>query len=152
MSQVYETEPMGGPDDQGAYLNMVVEIETTLDPFALLRRCQRIEAEAMRQRVVHWGPRTLEPPGFAFVQAVTRRPGVVTREALAARWSRATGIDVGGLDYYLVFAFWRLASIVEGAHVLRTQGLVDSEYSRKLEYDVPALLEEAAQVAGIRSA
>jgi len=59
-SQVYETDPVGGPDEQGPYLNMVVEIETTLDPFALLRRCQRIEAEAMRQRVVRWGPRTLD--------------------------------------------------------------------------------------------
>ena len=60
MSQVYETDPVGGPDGQGAYLNMVVEVETPLDPFALLRRCQRIEADAMRQRVVHWGPRTLD--------------------------------------------------------------------------------------------
>ena len=60
MSQVYETDPVGGPDDQGPYLNMVVEVETSLDPFALLRRCQRIEAEAMRQRTVHWGPRTLD--------------------------------------------------------------------------------------------
>lgn len=60
MSQVYETDPVGGPDDQGPFLNMVVEVETSLDPFALLRRCQRIEAEAMRQRVVHWGPRTLD--------------------------------------------------------------------------------------------
>ena len=59
-SQVFETDPIGGPDEQGAYLNMVVEIETLLDPFALLRRCQRLEAEAMRQRVVHWGPRTLD--------------------------------------------------------------------------------------------
>jgi aminoglycoside phosphotransferase (APT) family kinase protein len=101
--------------------------------------------------LMFWGPRTLEPPGFAFVQAVTRRPGLVPREALAARWSRATGIDVAGLDFYLAFAFWRLASIVEGAYVLRARGMVDSEYSRKLEYDVPALLEEAARVAGIRS-
>ena len=60
MSQVFETEPVGGPDDQGAYLNMVVVVETTLDPFAFLRRCQRIEANALRQRVVHWGPRTLD--------------------------------------------------------------------------------------------
>ncbi len=59
-SQVFETDPIGGPDDQGAFLNMVVEIETLLDPFALLRRCRRLEAEAMRQRVVHWGPRTLD--------------------------------------------------------------------------------------------
>ncbi len=60
MSDVYETQPVGGPDAQGPYLNMVVEVRTTLDPFALLRRCQRIEAEALRQRVVHWGPRTLD--------------------------------------------------------------------------------------------
>ena len=60
MSQVYETEPIGGPDGQGAYLNMVVEVRTSLDPYAFIRRCQRIEANALRQRVVHWGPRTLD--------------------------------------------------------------------------------------------
>lgn len=59
-SQVFETDPIGGPEGQGPFLNMVVAIETHLDPFALLRRCQRIEAEAMRQRVQHWGPRTLD--------------------------------------------------------------------------------------------
>jgi dihydroneopterin aldolase / 2-amino-4-hydroxy-6-hydroxymethyldihydropteridine diphosphokinase len=60
MSQVFETEPVGGPDAQGAYLNMVVSVETSLDPYAFIRRCQRIEAGALRQRVVHWGPRTLD--------------------------------------------------------------------------------------------
>lgn len=60
MSNVYETDPVGGPEEQGSYLNMVVQVETSLDPFALLRRCQRIEAEARRQRIVHWGPRTLD--------------------------------------------------------------------------------------------
>lgn len=59
-SQVYETAPVGGPDDQGAYLNMVVVVDTPLDPFALLRRCQRVEASAGRERKVHWGPRTLD--------------------------------------------------------------------------------------------
>lgn len=60
MSQVYETAPVGGPDAQGPYLNMVVSVDTPLDPFAFLRRCQRIEASALRQRLVHWGPRTLD--------------------------------------------------------------------------------------------
>ncbi len=60
MSQVYETEPVGGPDGQGAYLNMVVKVQTSLDPYAFIRRCQRIEANALRQRIVHWGPRTLD--------------------------------------------------------------------------------------------
>lgn len=59
-SRVYETDPVGGPDAQGAYLNMVAVVETPLDPFAFIRRCQRIEAMAGRQRIVHWGPRTLD--------------------------------------------------------------------------------------------
>jgi dihydroneopterin aldolase/2-amino-4-hydroxy-6-hydroxymethyldihydropteridine diphosphokinase len=60
MSGVYETEPVGGPGDQGAYLNMVVELETRLDPFALLAHCRRIELAAHRERIVRWGPRTLD--------------------------------------------------------------------------------------------
>ena len=59
-SDVFETAPVGGPDGQGAYLNMVVEVATELDPYALLRRCRRIEADAHRERTVHWGPRTLD--------------------------------------------------------------------------------------------
>ena len=59
-SQVFETDPIGGPDGQGAYLNMVVAVDTPLDPFAFVRRCQRIEGEALRQRTVRWGPRTLD--------------------------------------------------------------------------------------------
>ncbi len=59
-SQVFETDPIGGPDDQGAYLNMVVALETELDPYALLRWLHRIEADAGRERIVHWGPRTLD--------------------------------------------------------------------------------------------
>ena len=60
VSQVFETDPVGGPDGQGAYLNMVMAVRTTLDPYALLRRCRQIEGAAYRQRVVHWGPRTLD--------------------------------------------------------------------------------------------
>jgi dihydroneopterin aldolase / 2-amino-4-hydroxy-6-hydroxymethyldihydropteridine diphosphokinase len=77
MSQVYETDPVGGPDDQGAYLNMVVEIETPLDPFALLRRCQRIEGEAMRQRVVRWGARTLDVDIIMYDDAVIETADLV---------------------------------------------------------------------------
>lgn len=59
-SAVYETDPIGGPDDQGAYLNMVVSVETDLDPYAFLRGLHAIEASELRERVVRWGPRTLD--------------------------------------------------------------------------------------------
>jgi dihydroneopterin aldolase/2-amino-4-hydroxy-6-hydroxymethyldihydropteridine diphosphokinase len=73
-SQVFETAPVGGPGGQGAYLNMVVALETSLDPFAVLRRCQRIEALAMRQRVVRWGPRTLDCDLLFYDDIVVQSP------------------------------------------------------------------------------
>jgi dihydroneopterin aldolase/2-amino-4-hydroxy-6-hydroxymethyldihydropteridine diphosphokinase len=59
-SQVFETDPVGGPDNQGPYLNMVAVVDTDLDPFAMLRRLLQIESEAHRVRVQRWGPRTLD--------------------------------------------------------------------------------------------
>ncbi len=97
--------------------------------------------------LMFWGPRSEEPPGFAHVQAVTRREGVLTRRELAERWAAGTGRSLEHLDYYLCFAFWRLASIVEGAYQLFVEGKVDTDYARGLEYDVPALLKEAQAAA-----
>ena len=59
VSRVYETDPVGGPE-QGAYLNAVVAIETSLDARALLRLSQRLEADESRIRGERWGPRTLD--------------------------------------------------------------------------------------------
>jgi dihydroneopterin aldolase/2-amino-4-hydroxy-6-hydroxymethyldihydropteridine diphosphokinase len=77
LSDVYETDPVGGPENQGAYLNMVAEVRTILDPYALLRRCRQIEAEAMRQRTVRWGPRTLDVD-LLFYEDVTIDDPVLT--------------------------------------------------------------------------
>lgn len=59
VSPVYETEPVGGPE-QGAFLNIVVELDTDLDARGLLAECQRLEAAAERVREERWGPRTLD--------------------------------------------------------------------------------------------
>lgn len=60
VSGVYETDPVGGPGEQGRYLNMVAELETRLDPYELLAVCRRTELAAGRERLVRWGPRTLD--------------------------------------------------------------------------------------------
>jgi 2-amino-4-hydroxy-6-hydroxymethyldihydropteridine diphosphokinase len=60
VSPVYETAPVGGPSDQGAYLNAVVRIDTDLAPAELLTFAREVESEAGRQRDVRWGPRTLD--------------------------------------------------------------------------------------------
>ncbi|PZG42157.1 2-amino-4-hydroxy-6-hydroxymethyldihydropteridine diphosphokinase [Spongiactinospora gelatinilytica] len=59
VSPVYETDPVGGPD-QGPYLNAVVVAETTLPPRAVLERAQSVEDSFGRRRTERWGPRTLD--------------------------------------------------------------------------------------------
>lgn len=59
VSPLYETEPVGGPD-QDPFLNAVVVVESDLGPIAFLDLLQKIEHEAGRKRTVRWGPRTLD--------------------------------------------------------------------------------------------
>lgn len=59
-SGVYETEAVGGPPDNPAFLNAVLEIETPLEPRALLAACLAVEDEFGRTRPMEWAPRTLD--------------------------------------------------------------------------------------------
>jgi 2-amino-4-hydroxy-6-hydroxymethyldihydropteridine diphosphokinase len=57
ISPVYETAPVGGPE-QGDFLNAVVLCE--LDAAQSWERAQVAEQRARRARDVRWGPRTLD--------------------------------------------------------------------------------------------
>ena len=59
ISPIYETEPVGYTD-QPQFLNLCIEIETTLDPQELLKRCLETEEALHRVRKIRWGPRTLD--------------------------------------------------------------------------------------------
>ena len=59
LSNVYETEPVGGvPQDD--FWNMVVELQTDASPRALLARARLAEESRQRTRDTRWGPRTLD--------------------------------------------------------------------------------------------
>jgi len=60
VSPVYESAPLGGPEDQGRYLNCVVRLEPPLSARQLLDFAQQLEASAGRVRSVRNGPRTLD--------------------------------------------------------------------------------------------
>lgn len=59
VSPVFETDPVGGPE-QGQYLNAVAVVKTVLSPEQFLAATQKIELEQNRERNEHWGPRTLD--------------------------------------------------------------------------------------------
>ena len=84
VSTYHETKPVGGPAGQGPFLNAAAALETTLEPIALLRRLQEIEADAGRVRSVRWGERTLDLDVLLFGDEIIDTPQ-------AARASPANG-------------------------------------------------------------
>ena len=60
ISPLYETAPVGGPEDQPSYLNAVIQAETELSAHDLLDFLLSVERENNRTRDVRWGPRTLD--------------------------------------------------------------------------------------------
>lgn len=61
VSGVYETEPVGGVE-QDRYLNLAIEVRTTLGPHDLLSVLHSVEAARGRDRGAEqrWGPRPLD--------------------------------------------------------------------------------------------
>jgi 2-amino-4-hydroxy-6-hydroxymethyldihydropteridine diphosphokinase len=58
-SSIYESEPWGGAA-QPAYLNMVVELATSLEPASLLDSCLAIERSLGRERRMRWESRPID--------------------------------------------------------------------------------------------
>lgn len=59
VSSIIETEPYG-VTDQDVFLNACLKLRTLLTPLELLDELHRIEQEAHRERILRWGPRTLD--------------------------------------------------------------------------------------------
>ena len=75
ISGIYETSPVGGPE-QDDFLNAVIIVETTLAPHELLALCQQVEADRNRVREVRWGPRTLDVDIIAMDDTVLGDPAL----------------------------------------------------------------------------
>ena len=71
-SSYYETQPVGGPGNQPAFLNAAARVETSLAAEELFHEMQRIEQEAGRTRETHWGPRTLDLDLLLFGTTISR--------------------------------------------------------------------------------
>ncbi len=92
-SPVYETAPWGVVD-QGDFLNAILIVEDdTVGEWGWLRRGQQLEQDAHRERIQHWGPRTLDVD-VVTVDGVTStdpelllpHPGTPTRASVLVPW------------------------------------------------------------------
>jgi 2-amino-4-hydroxy-6-hydroxymethyldihydropteridine diphosphokinase len=72
-----ETTPVGGPPDQGSFLNGAALLETALAPLSLATLLWEIETQFGRVRRHRWGPRTLDLDLLLYDQAVIETPLLV---------------------------------------------------------------------------
>jgi 2-amino-4-hydroxy-6-hydroxymethyldihydropteridine diphosphokinase len=75
LSPVYETAPWGGIE-QPDFLNVVVVADTRIPPEMLLDRVLSIEDAMQRDRVIRWGPRTLDLDIVVFGDIVSDDPNL----------------------------------------------------------------------------
>lgn len=76
VSKLYQSPPMG-PQDQPNYLNAVVQLQTDLEPLALLDELQRFEQESGRVRLRRWGERTLDLDLLIYGQQNIQHPRLI---------------------------------------------------------------------------
>ena len=70
--------------------------------------------------MVYWtGPHD-EPSTSSFAPTTTE--GFLDRAELAAHYAKVSGRDVSQLDYYVSFAYWKLACIIEGVYARYVAG------------------------------
>ena len=74
-SRVYETDPVGGPD-QPDFLNAVVEVEAPGSARELLEACLAVEEEMGRVREERWGPRPIDVDVLTFGDEEHDEPGL----------------------------------------------------------------------------
>lgn len=84
-SALYETAAWG-VEDQPAFLNQALVIDTELDAPALLAACLATEQQQGRERLVRWAARTLDVDILLFGQEIVATPSLtVPHPALPGR-------------------------------------------------------------------
>jgi aminoglycoside phosphotransferase (APT) family kinase protein len=70
--------------------------------------------------MVYWTGPEDEPAANSF--ATTTAEGFFNRSELATHYAQVSGRDISHLDFYVSFAFWKLACIIEGVYARYISG------------------------------
>jgi len=76
ISSIYQTAAWG-LENQAAFLNQVLKIETSLSPEQLLAATLGIEISLGRHRQIKWGPRIIDIDILFYDNAVINEPGLI---------------------------------------------------------------------------
>jgi aminoglycoside phosphotransferase (APT) family kinase protein len=81
--------------------------------------------------------------------ATTTAPGFLNRQQLAERYAQASGRDISHLDFYVSFAYWKLACIIEGVYARYISGAMgkhDPQAFDAFKTQVETAAEKAEQL------
>lgn len=79
-SSLYESAPFG-VTDQPNFVNAVVGVQTSLTAHELLNFCQSLENNAKRERLRHWGERSLDVDVLLYGDEVINTPDLTVPHA-----------------------------------------------------------------------
>ncbi len=83
-SSIIETAPWGY-ENQDNFLNGVIDVTTWIPPHALLKQMLKIEQEAHRERIIKWGPRTLDLDLIFYDDLILETPDLILPHPLMAQ-------------------------------------------------------------------
>jgi 2-amino-4-hydroxy-6-hydroxymethyldihydropteridine diphosphokinase len=83
VSSLYHTEPVGYKEQED-FINAVAAVETDRSPAELLAVCRSIESRLGRERVVRWGPRTIDLDILLYGEMAVNQPELVIPHPLMA--------------------------------------------------------------------
>jgi aminoglycoside phosphotransferase (APT) family kinase protein len=95
--------------------------------------------------LLYWGQS--EAQIIATGQAIQEQAGFATRDEVVEMYAKSTGRDVDNLDFYVVFAFYKLAIIVEGIAARYRMGKTLGEGFEHMGEMVKNLVHEALDQA-----
>jgi aminoglycoside phosphotransferase (APT) family kinase protein len=96
--------------------------------------------------IFHPGPEGTIPLGVAASSGFDRSQ-MPARSLLMARYAERSGRDVGGIDWYHVFARWKLAIVLEGSYAKFLRGESKKAVHEFFGMQTDLLLESATSIA-----
>ena len=99
------------------------------------------------QLLVYW-----PEPGerSALGASPTTAPGFISRDEVKERYSAASGRDVSEVDFYIAFAYWKLACILEGVYARYVGGAMGNDgFDFSGYFDSIAWLGQQARAATV---
>ena len=162
-SRWHVTQPIGGPPDQGDFLNGAVRLETSLSPGELHRRIKELERQCGRGPGERWAARTLDfdlllydaevlatdeltvpHPRMALRRFVLAPAAEVAAEMMHPVLRRSVGQMLEHLDQSLPYV--AITGLAAGAAEDAARSLAAQESSRLLEDSAASLPERAERL------